>query len=62
MEHILKLRDALQARGISIYRLHKMTGIRYELLRRSFSSKRDLRVGELILILEKSGIAFDQIQ
>lgn len=57
-----KLKRELQRLGISVYKLSKMTKIRYELLRRTFYEKRKLSADELILILEKTGIDFDAIK
>lgn len=44
------LKDYTIAKGISIYQLSKLTGIRYELLRRSINENRVLSADELIAI------------
>lgn len=56
-----RLRDALVKRGVSLHKAAEITGIRYELLRRSFNAGRELRARELIAILEKTGVQFEEI-
>lgn len=56
------LKEALQKKGITLYRLAKLTGIRYELVRRVFCGERKLSADELALMLEKTGICFDEIK
>lgn len=57
-----KISEILNAKGFSIYKLSKLTGIKYELLRRTMIGKRKLSADELILILEKADISFDDIK
>ena len=57
-----RIRGQMRKRGISIYRLAKLTGIRYELLRRVFCGERKLTADELVLILEKIDIKFDDVK
>ena len=56
-----RLKQELAKRGVSLHKTAELTGIRYELLRRSFNESRELRARELIAILEKIGIQFDEI-
>lgn len=56
-----RLRIELAKRGISLHKTAELTGMRYELLRRSFNDGRELRARELITILEKTGIRFEEI-
>ena len=56
------LEREMRVRGITLYRLSKMTGIRYELLRRSFHGARKLTAEELVLILDKTGIDYAQVK
>lgn len=56
-----RLRIELAKRGISLRKTAELTGMRYELLRRSFNAGRELRARELITILEKTGIQFEEI-
>jgi hypothetical protein len=56
-----KLKTALQKHHISIYRLSKLSGIRYELLRRSFNSQRKLSASEFIKILSCTGIQYEEV-
>lgn len=57
-----RLRKELDNRGITWYKLSQITNIRYELLRRVFNGKRKLSADELLIILEKTGIGFDDIK
>ena len=57
-----KILRKMKEKGISIYRLAQMTGIKYELVRRIFRANRKMSAEELILILDKTGIAFDEIK
>ena len=57
-----RIRYEMSKRGISIYRLAKLTGIRYELLRRVFCGERKLTADELVLVLEKAEIKFDDVK
>lgn len=59
---IEKLRNALSNREISLYALSKRIGIEYELVRRMFCGKRKMTAEELILILDKTGIDFEEIK
>lgn len=56
------LKNAMDERGITIYRLSKMIGMKYELLRRVFSGERKLMAEELIEILDKTGISINEIK
>ena len=56
-----RLKKELEKRGVSLHKVAEHTGIRYELLRRSFNESRELRARELITILEKTGIQFEDI-
>ncbi len=56
------IKDEMRKRGISIYRLAKLTGIRYELLRRVFCGERKLTADEFVLVLEKTDIKFDDVK
>ena len=58
----IKIKEELNRRKISTYRLSKDIGIKYELLRRVFCGKRRLLADELLLILEKTGINFETIK
>ena len=58
----IKLYARMKAEGITIYRLSKLTGIKYELLRRVFRGERKLTANELINILDKTKISFDEIK
>lgn len=55
------LKHEMEKRNLSIYRVSKLTGIKYELLRRVFSGKRKLSADEFILILDKCNITYDEI-
>ena len=57
-----KIHIQMERRGITIYRLSKETGIKYELLRRIFCGERKMSADELLLILDKTGIAFEEIK
>ena len=56
-----KLNDILKEKNITTYKLSKLTGIKYELLRRVFAGKRKLSADEFVLILEKTGICFSEL-
>ena len=56
-----RLKQELAKRGISLYKVAELTEIRYELLRRSFNERRELRARELIAILEKTGVRYEEI-
>lgn len=58
---IESLRNELINRGITLHKAAELTGIRYELLRRSFNERRELRARELITILEKTGIQIEKL-
>lgn len=57
-----KLKKVLELKGISIYKLSQLTGVKYELLRRTFNESRKLTADELVLILNKTGIEFSEIK
>lgn len=59
---ISKLKKEMQENDISIYKLSKLTGIKYELLRRVFVGQRKLSAEELLLILDKTNIEFSNIK
>lgn len=59
---ISKLKKEMQENDISIYKLSKLTGIKYELLRRVFVGRRKLSAEELLLILDKTNIEFSNIK
>lgn len=59
---ISKLKKEMQENDISIYKLSKLTGIKYELLRRVFVGQRKLSAEELLLILDKANIEFSNIK
>ena len=56
-----RLKKELAKHGVSLHKVAEHTGIRYELLRRSFNEGRELRARELITILAKTGIQFEEI-
>ena len=56
-----KLRAALKRREITVYRLSKITGIKYELLRRSLTEERKLTAEELVEVLKAAGIGLEEI-
>ena len=55
------LKQEFEKKQLTIYKASKLTGIKYELLRRAFNEKRRLTAEEFILILTKCGIAYDDI-
>ena len=57
-----KIKCALEEKNISIYKLAKDTGIRYELLRRVFAGERKLSADEMVLILNCENISFEDIK
>ncbi len=61
MKWFLNLKSELKKRNISVARLSRLTGIRYELLRRSFNAARELRADELVRILTCTGISYNEI-
>lgn len=56
-----RLRKEFVKRGVSLHKVAEITGIRYELLRRTFNEGRELRARELILILERLAIRLEDI-
>lgn len=59
---VRRLKSVLESKGISLYKLSRLTGIKYELLRRTFNEKRKLTADEMILILERTGIDLKEIE
>lgn len=57
-----KLRKELMKKSITYYKLSQMTNIKYELLRRVFNGNRKLSADELLLILDKTSISFEDIK
>ena len=57
-----KIKQEIEKKGITICSLSKELGMRYELLRRVFSGERKLTADEFLLILEKTGIRFEDIR
>ena len=57
-----KLKRELEEKGITVYKAAKLTGIKYELLRRALRGKRKLSVEEFFLILEKCGIDLEKVK
>lgn len=57
----IALKRHLDKKGITIYRLAKETGIKYELLRRVFVGKRKLTADELLCILSVVDITVSDI-
>ena len=57
-----KVLRELKNKGITLYRLSQMMNMRYELIRRTFNGNRTLTADELLLLLEKTGIDFEQIK
>lgn len=57
-----KIKKEMDNRGVSIYRLSKDTGIKYELLRRVFCGERKLTADELVIILDKMGLNYETIK
>ena len=55
------LKQQLDKKGISMYKLAKETGIKYELLRRVFKGARKLAADELVEILLVTGIDIKDI-
>lgn len=51
----------MEVKGITIYRLSKLTGIKYELLRRIFKGKRKLTAEEFVLICNKTNIKMEDV-
>lgn len=56
-----KLLNVMRNKGITIYAVSRLTGIRYELLRRAFRGKRRLTADELALILKQTDIKFEEL-
>ena len=56
-----RLREEFVKRGVSLHKVAEITGIRYELLRRTFNEGREMRARELILILERLAIRLEDI-
>lgn len=61
MKWFFNLQKELKKRNISLARLSRLTGIRYEILRRSFNATRELRADELVRILTCTGIRYNEI-
>ena len=59
---INKLKQELEEKGITVYKAAKLTGMKYELLRRVFCGERKLSADEFLLILEKCGINFEKMK
>ena len=57
-----KIKHILDKKGISIYKLSKDCGIKYELLRRVFVGERKLTADEMILIMNCANIKFDELK
>ena len=57
-----KVKSVLERHHISMYRLSKITGIRYELIRRSLSFKRSLSANELVTILNCTNIPYEEVK
>ncbi len=57
-----KIKAALAKRKITIYKLSRLTGITYELLRRSLSGSRKMSAEELLLIIERVGIGIEELK
>lgn len=57
-----KIKKEMEKKGITICSLSKELGMRYELLRRVFSGERKLTADEFLLILEKTGIRFEDVR
>ena len=53
---VKKLKGVLDSKGISLYKLSRLTGIKYELLRRTFNEKRKLTADEIDAVESKSMI------
>lgn len=56
-----RLREEFVKRRVSLHKVAEITGIRYELLRRTFNEGREMRARELILILERLAIRLEDI-
>ncbi len=59
---INNLKKELEAKGITVYKAAKLTGMKYELLRRVFCGERKLSANEFLLILEKCEIDFEKVK
>lgn len=59
---IEKLYQKIKEKGITIYQLAQMTGIKYELVRRIFRAKRKMSAEEFVLILDKTGVKLEDIK
>lgn len=59
---INKLKKEFEEKGITVYKAAKLTGIKYELLRRVFCGERKLSADEFLLILEKCEIDFKKVK
>lgn len=57
-----KLKHELDKKGITIYRLSKLTSIKYELLRRVFTNERKLSADELLKIIDATEIDFEKLK
>lgn len=58
---IRNLQREMEVKGITIYRLSKLTGMKYELLRRIFKGERKLTAEEFVLICDKIDIKMDDV-
>ncbi len=58
---VQKLYNVMKEKKITMYRLSKLTGIKYELIRRLFCNQRMLSADEFVLILDKTGITFEEV-
>ena len=56
-----KLLSVMKEKGITMYRLSKITGMRYELIRRIFCHQRKPTADEFVLILQKTGITYEEV-
>lgn len=56
------LKKGLEVKGITVYKAAKMTGMKYELLRRAFCGERKLSADEFLRILEKCQIDFEKVK
>ena len=59
---IHNLQREMEAKGITIYRLSKLTGMKYELLRRIFRGERKLTAEEFVLICNRTDIKMEDVK
>lgn len=52
------VKQSMKEQGVSVYKLSKMLGMRYEILRRVFVNKRILSADEFLRILDVLGMDF----